>query len=95
MLENAAACKRAGTYPCCMLTEVAAFVLYAVGVPDPLQKLHLFYDVLPFLSKTNVDSNPTALLHERHNMCVCAEDAVYMGVGGILHRLSIIRLDII
>lgn len=49
-----------------MLTEVAAFVLYAVGVPDPLQKLHLFYDVLPFLFKTNVHSNSTALLHERY-----------------------------
>ncbi len=40
------------TYPCCVLTEVTAFVLYAVGVPDPLQKLHLLYDVLPFLSGT-------------------------------------------
>lgn len=72
MSENAAACKRAGrrTYPCCVLTEVAAFVLDAVGVPDPLQKLHLFYDVLPFLCKTYVDSNLMAVLHERYNMCV-------------------------
>lgn len=56
MSENAAAPER--TYPCCVLTEVAAFVLDAVGVPDPLQKLHLFYDVLPFLSKTKWGFKP-------------------------------------
>lgn len=59
------------TYPCCVLSEVAAFVLYTVGVPDPLQELHLFYYVLPFLSKTSMIQQ-TQDVH----VCICIGDAL-------------------
>lgn len=59
------------TYPCCVLTEVAAFVLYTVGVPDPLQELHLFDYVLPFLSKTN-----TIQQMQDVHVCICGGDAL-------------------
>lgn len=59
------------TYPCCVFTEVAALVLYAVGVSDPLQKLHFFYYVLPFLPHTNMDSNVTLVSHVLVCACVC------------------------
>lgn len=37
------------TYPCCVLPQVAAFVLNSVGVSELLKEFHLFNDVLPFL----------------------------------------------
>ena len=46
------------THPCCVLTEVASFVLYTIGVPDPLEKLHLLYYVLPFLLGKAATSKP-------------------------------------
>lgn len=41
-------------YPCCVLPQVAAFVLNSIGVPKLLKELHLFNDVLPFLHTNTV-----------------------------------------
>lgn len=38
-----------GSYPCCVFPQIAAFVLYAVGVLYSLKELDLFDDILPFL----------------------------------------------
>lgn len=48
------------TYPCCVFTEVTTFVLYAVGVTDPLEKLDLLYNILPFLVKWTEHKNEHA-----------------------------------
>lgn len=37
------------SHPGCVLAQVASFILYAVGVLDLLEKLHLLNDVLPLL----------------------------------------------
>ena len=57
------ACKR--PHPGRVLPQEAAFVLDAVRVTDPLQELHLLYDVLPFLLRTPhvTGSTPPALHH--------------------------------
>lgn len=45
---------RVTPYPCCVLPQIAAFVLDSVGVPKLLKELHLFNDVLPFLHANTV-----------------------------------------
>ena len=45
-------CVCSASYPCCVFAEVAAFVLYTVGMLNLLEKLHLLYNVLPFLRET-------------------------------------------
>lgn len=50
--ETISFCSCKISYPCCVLPEVTTFVFYTVGVADPLQELHLLYDVLPFLLET-------------------------------------------
>lgn len=37
------------THPCCVFSQVAATVLHCVGVPQLLEELDFFDDVLPFL----------------------------------------------
>lgn len=67
-----AAAAAAAAYPCCVLTEVTAFVLYTVGVADPLQKLHLLDNVLPFLpgKETGRKNKTRRCIDSLHRLCV-------------------------
>lgn len=50
------------THPCCVLSQVAATVLYSVGVAQLLEELYFLDDVLPFL-KRNKKQQPQSLMN--------------------------------